>query len=377
MAGLYVHIPFCRQACHYCDFHFSTTLHRVPEMVEGLKKELRLRRDAWSTHTFQTLYFGGGTPSMLTTTQLDELFEVLDSEYEINPDAEWTLEANPDDLTMTRLQHLSWSPINRLSIGIQAFDDLWLSMMNRSHDAAQAIRVISEARSFGFRDLTADLIYGMPQMNLKQWTEQVKRLLDFELPHFSSYALTVEPRTALAHQVEKGSVQMPEDGLVEDQFHALVQAAQAAGYDHYEVSNFARPGHRSKHNTSYWHGVPYLGIGPSAHSYDGQARRWNVANNAHYLQALEKGESFHEQEELSEVDRYNEWVMTGLRLSDGLRRDGLSEFSPKLRAHFDQEVSAAQAAGELVEEDGYIRIAPWRRFRSDGIASDLFYIQED
>ncbi|QTN37959.1 radical SAM family heme chaperone HemW [Cryomorphaceae bacterium] len=377
MAGLYVHIPFCRQACHYCDFHFSTTLHRVPEMVEGLKQELRLRRDAWSTRTFQTLYFGGGTPSMLTTAQLDELFEALHSEYNINPDAEWTLEANPDDLTMTRLQYLSESPINRLSIGIQAFDDTWLSMMNRSHDSAQAIRVISEARSFGFRDLTADLIYGMPQMNLNQWKEQVKRLLDFELPHFSSYALTVEPRTALAHQVEKGTVQMPEDGLVEDQFHALVQAAESAGYEHYEVSNFARPGHRSKHNTSYWHGVPYLGIGPSAHSYDGKMRRWNVANNAHYLEALEEGGTFHEQEELSEADRYNEWVMTGLRLSDGIRREGISEFSSALRAHFDQEVSAAQAAGELVEEDGYIRIAPWRRFRSDGIASDLFYIQDD
>ena len=375
MAGIYVHIPFCRQACHYCDFHFSTTLHRVPEMVEALISELRLRRDAFLKDPIETVYFGGGTPSMLTTEQLDLLFNTIEEIYQPAVDAEWTLEANPDDLRADRLAHLAAGRVNRLSIGIQAFDDKWLAMMNRSHDAVQARGVVAAARECGFRDLTADLIYGMPNMSLEQWQEQVKRLLDFELPHFSSYALTVEPRTVLAHRVAKGDVAMPDDALVEDQFQELVEAASAAGYEHYEVSNFARPGHRSKHNTGYWQGVTYLGIGPSAHSYDGMVRRWNVANNAAYVAALASGKAYWEQEQLSDADRYNEWVMTGLRLIYGIDPARVQEFGPELQSHFASEVERSVQAGDLEEKNGKLRIAPLRRFRSDGIASDLFFVK--
>lgn len=374
MAGLYVHIPFCRQACHYCDFHFSTTLHRVDDMVEALIKELRLRRDAGPWRTIDTVYFGGGTPSMLSTEQLDQLFNTIIQEYQVAPDGEWTLEANPDDLSTARLAHLAAGQINRLSIGIQAFDDHWLKMMNRSHDAEQARNVIAAAREFGFRDLTTDLIYGMPDMSLAQWQEQVKRLLDFELPHFSSYALTVEPRTALAHLVEKRNIPMPDDGLVEDQFHALIEAAHEAGYEHYEVSNFARPGHRSRHNTSYWEGVPYLGIGPSAHSYDGEERRWNVANNASYMKALSTGEPYWEHEQLTEADRFNEWIMTGLRLADGIDPKEVNSYGSEFQKHFMKEVEASLMAGHLEECNGRLRIKSSARFKSDGIASDLFYI---
>lgn len=373
MAALYVHIPFCRQACHYCDFHFSTTLHRVPEMVEGLINELRLRRDEIS-EPIKTVYFGGGTPSMLTTEQLDRVFSAIEEHYTLADSVEWTLEANPDDLSSARLTHLAEGRVNRLSIGIQAFEDRFLKAMNRSHSADQAKQVIIQARTYGFRDLTADLIYGQPEMSLSDWNEQVKRLLDFELPHFSSYALTVEPKTALAHQVSKGLVKMPDEGLIEDQFHLLRETASSAGYEHYEVSNFGLPGHRSKHNTSYWQGIPYLGIGPSAHSYLGSQRRWNIANNAEYLKGLENGTPFWETETLTETDRFNEWVMTGLRLIDGLEESVLSSFSTELQNHFEEEAKFLVSIGQLERGNGKIRIKPDQRFLSDGIASELFKV---
>lgn len=372
MAALYLHIPFCRQACHYCDFHFSTTLKRVPEMVDALILELRLRRDEIA-EPIRTVYFGGGTPSMLSTDQLDRIFTEIESNYTLADQVEWTLEANPDDLSLARLTHLAAGRVNRLSIGIQAFEDRFLTAMNRSHTADQALRVIQDARSFGFQDLTADLIYGQPNMSLADWKKQVQQLLDFQLPHFSSYALTVEPRTALARQVEIGQVSMPDDDLVEAQFHYLHEAAENAGYEHYEVSNFAMPGHHSKHNSSYWEGISYLGIGPSAHSYLKGERRWNVSNNARYIQSLNEGKSFWESESLSEADRYNEWVMTGLRLAAGLNPEELNSFDAKFKSHFEKEVQILVSKNQLEPVNGRVAIPANQRFLSDGIASELFW----
>ncbi|MEM1220964.1 MAG: radical SAM family heme chaperone HemW, partial [Bacteroidota bacterium] len=286
MAGIYLHIPFCKQACHYCNFHFSTSLRKKTEMVEALLREIDLRHDYLSDRQLRSIYLGGGTPSLLTGSELEQLFERIDQYFTIAPDAEITLEANPDDLSREYLSALAKSPVNRLSIGVQSFFAEDLAFMNRAHTAEEADRCIRLAQDAGFSNMSIDLIYGSPTTPLEHWIQNLEKSIALGVPHLSTYALTVEPKTALEHFVAKGKVPAPKDEHMEEQFMAMLDRLEAAGYEHYEISNWAKPGHYAVHNTSYWQGIPYLGIGPSAHSYDGQSRQWTIANNARYMAGL-------------------------------------------------------------------------------------------
>ena len=289
MAGIYFHIPFCKQACHYCNFHFSTSLRYKEEMVQAMLRELEARRLYLPDEPLDSIYFGGGTPSLLSEGELMAFFEAVNRYFRLSPKAEITLEANPDDLKPETLAALGRSPVNRLSIGIQSFAEEDLRFFNRAHDAHEARRCLDNARAAGFGDLTIDLIYGAPTTSHAQWAENLEIAFSYQIPHLSCYALTVEPRTALDHFIKKGKAPAVDEEQAARQFGYLVEATQAAGYEQYEISNFALPGRYAVHNSNYWTGAPYLGIGPSAHSFDGESRQWNVANNAKYLKAVGSG----------------------------------------------------------------------------------------
>jgi oxygen-independent coproporphyrinogen III oxidase len=373
MAGIYFHIPFCKQACHYCNFHFSTSLQYRERMVEALVAELEQRRAYLPDGPVDSLYFGGGTPSLLPVGDLLLLLEKSAALFDISPGAEITVEANPDDLTPGYLDQLQDTPVNRLSIGIQSFDDKILRWMNRAHNSSEATKCLSDARSRGFDRLTADLIYGVPGQTMEGWLEDVQRVLDAGGNHLSAYALTVEPATALGKWVERGQVEPVDERFVREQFDALIDRLDAEGWIHYEVSNFAREGALAVHNANYWRGVPYLGIGPSAHSFDGADREWNVANNMRYMQGIETGDRAFEREVLSEGDRYNELVMTGLRTIWGVQSERLREMGEDWLAFFTKQI------GEL-EQRGWVEPRPggWGLTReglhwADRAASELFF----
>jgi len=339
MAGIYIHIPFCRKACTYCNFHFSTNLQRKEEFLISLLKEIELQKDFLKGREIQSVYFGGGTPSVLEKSELTAIFDRLKEFYDLTSLKEVTFEANPDDLDESYIKMLSETPIDRLSIGIQSFNDAILQWMNRSHYAAQAITAIENAQKNGFSKLTVDLIYGIPGRPLVEFKEDLDRINKFEIGHFSAYALTVEPKTILAHRIKKGTEKPPDETDTAEQFEFLMDYALQHGYEHYEISNFAKPNCRAVHNSSYWKGTPYLGLGPSAHSYDGINRFWNISNNAIYNQKIKSGELPQEMEILSPMNQFNEYIMTGLRLVEGifinkalnLYPDGELEFLKNIR----------------------------------------------
>lgn len=375
MPGIYIHIPFCRKACIYCDFHFSTKLDRKGEMVEALGRELQLRQTYLDTREIKSVYFGGGTPSVLTADELSRIFEAIEENFEILPGAEVTFEANPDDLTEEKLRQLADSPVNRLSIGIQSFDEEDLSFMNRSHDARQALDCVENARRSGFENLTIDLIYGVPGRSEDHWRKQVEQALRLDVPHLSAYALTVEKETILENWIRKGKVEPVDDELAMKHFLILTEMLGAAGYEHYEISNFAKPGFRAVHNSSYWSGEAYLGLGPSAHSFNGDSRQWNVANNHLYLSSIQADEVPAEKEILSQADQFNEMVMTSLRRMEGLDLTEVDHrFGVDFTAYLLREAVPLLEKGKLEKRDQRLLIPPRFRFYSDGIASSLFYI---
>ena len=374
MAGIYLHIPFCRKACVYCDFHFSTLEKDRAAMPMALVKEAALRKDYLGQKKVDTIYFGGGTPSTLAPEILQGILDGLKEHFEWDATAEITIEANPDDLSEYYLEALAKTEVNRLSIGLQSFKEEDLQLMNRAHNAEQSRNCLALARKHGFHNITVDLIYGLPQQSKADWLWQLEQLLNYEVPHFSAYALTVEPKTVLANWVAKGNVEVDE-AMAAQHFEALQDFAVQQGYEQYELSNFALKGHRAKHNYAYWEGKSYLGLGPSAHSYNGKARHWNLANNALYLKGLEEGKHQPEEEGLSEMDSYNEMLMIRLRLAEGLKRSDLQAFSPRLIDHFEKELAKQKSLGRLIEKEGRIFIPAEQRFYSDGIASDLFFIE--
>ncbi len=320
MSGLYLHIPFCRQACHYCDFHFSTSLARKPAVLAALGQELELRAGYFGAGAspLASLYFGGGTPSLLTADELNHLFERIQRLYGWEADAEITLEANPDDLTPAWLAALRGTPVNRLSIGIQSFHEPHLRLMNRAHSATEALACVRHAQDAGFSNLSIDLIYGIPASDHSIWQRDLEFALGLAAPHVSAYALTIEPRTALGRWTEKGRFKPSTDDFTAQQFEQLTRTLVAAGYAHYEISNFAQVGFEARHNSAYWQGVPYIGIGPSAHSFDGFAtRQANISSNAAYIAALDQAEVPATVEHLSPRDRANEYLLTTLRTSRG------------------------------------------------------------
>lgn len=374
MAGIYIHIPFCKQACHYCDFHFSTSLKKKEEMLAGLKHEMALRQNELDGEIIETIYFGGGTPSILEVDEINELIQTVYNLFEVNDNPEITLEANPDDLDKATLYKLAESRVNRLSIGIQSFYEDDLKMMNRAHNSTEAIECLEIATSL-FDNISIDLIYGIPNMSNERWLSNVQRILDLGIPHISCYALTVEERTALNKLIKKGVIPSPEEEVAHQHFMLLIETLKANGYIHYELSNFAKPGYYSKNNSAYWLGKKYLGIGPSAHSFDGVHRSWNIANNTLYIKDISEDKLPREIEELNLTDRYNEYIMTGLRTIWGVDLTRVEREFGKTYHDYLVKLSASFLEEELIHKEGDIlTITNKGKFLSDGIASDLFYL---
>lgn len=376
MSGIYIHIPFCKQACHYCDFHFSTSLKKKYELIQAFVKELTLRKDEMRNQTVETIYFGGGTPSLLTNDELQLLIDAVYKYYNVAANPEITLEANPDDLTIQRINELANSPINRLSIGIQSFFDEDLKLMNRAHNANEAKLCLEEATKC-FENITIDLIYGIPGLTNKRWIENIETALAFKIPHISTYSLTVEPKTALESFIKKGTINDVDEDVTQEQFHRLIEKLESEGYVQYELSNFGKRGFFSKHNTSYWQGKSYLGIGPSAHSFNGKQRSWNVRNNSIYIKSLSNNVLPMEVETLSTTDKYNEYVMTGLRTIWGVSLHKIEQDFDKSYKTYLLEQSQKHINEDLLYiDDDKIGITNKGKFLSDGIASDLFKLNE-
>ncbi len=374
MSGIYIHIPFCKQACHYCDFHFSTRMMKKEIMVNALCKELELRKKEFEDELVATIYFGGGTPSVLETEEIDCIIKAVYDNYTVAVSPEITLEANPDDLSEEKLVALSRSPINRLSIGIQSFFEEDLKLMNRAHNAKEAEDCIALASRY-FDNISIDLIYGMPNMTNERWKENITKALTFKIPHISSYALTVEPNTALASFVKKGLVRPVEDEIAQEHFNILNETLSNAGYSCYEISNFGKSGYFSKNNSAYWQQKKYLGIGPSAHSFNGVSRGWNINNNPKYLKAIEQGELPMEVEVLSTTDKYNEYIMTGLRTIWGVSLSRIAaEYGNNYKDYLMLQAEK-HVEGHLLYLDGDVLLATKKgKFLADGIAADLFMI---
>lgn len=373
MAGIYLHIPFCKQACHYCDFHFSTSLKKKDEMIFALIQELNLRKNEID-EIIETIYFGGGTPSILTNEEINLLIDTVYSLFDVIENPEITLEANPDDLSVVRIQQLASSKINRLSIGVQSFYNEDLQMMNRAHNADEAWDCLVEATKF-FDNISIDLIYGIPGMAMDRWKSNIQKVLDLDIPHISTYALTVEPKTALATLIKKGKIPTPDDGEAHEHFLALVSILENNGFVHYELSNFGKAGYFSKNNSAYWLGKKYLGIGPSAHSFDGRNRSWNIANNSLYMQSIQKNELPNETEALSMQDRYNEYVMTGLRTIWGVSLEKITtDFGSEYFEYLLKNAQPFLQKQQLQLENNVLKTTIKGKFFCDGIASELFWI---
>lgn len=382
MSGIYIHIPFCKQACHYCDFHFSTSMKRKEEMVLALAKEIEIRSKnsssfqlpASNPEIIETIYFGGGTPSRLQIADLKLQIDAIYKNYEVAKNPEITLEANPDDLSEDYLIELSKIGFNRLSIGIQSFFEDDLELMNRAHNSAEAKKCLEIATKY-FDNITIDLIYGMPNMTNEKWLQNIETALSFNIPHISSYALTVEPKTALHSFIQKGIIPNLDENLVSEHFYLLVQKLEENGFIHYELSNFGKPDYFSKNNSAYWLGKKYIGIGPSAHSYNGLARSWNISNNAMYLKAIAENRLPSETEILSKTDQYNEYIMTGLRTIWGVSLERIeAEFGKTYFDYLNKQASKFINDKLLFVENNTLKTTKKGKFLTDGIASDLFFL---
>ena len=374
MAGIYIHIPFCKQACHYCDFHFSTSLKKKDDLIQCLVKELELRKEELQNQTVETIYFGGGTPSLLNRDELELLINTVYNNYTVIKNPEITLEANPDDLSDDVIIQLSKSPINRLSIGIQSFFERDLKLMNRAHNSNEAIDCLKLATQY-FDNISVDLIYGIPGLSNEDWLENIETALSFNVPHISAYALTVEPKTALETFIKKGIIDNVDDDLAQEQFNLLVDKLEATGFINYELSNFGKSNYFSKNNSAYWQGKSYLGIGPSAHSFNGDTRGWNVKNNSKYIKTIQNNELPIEIEVLSVTDKYNEYIMTGLRTIWGVSLEKvIDDFGENYKKYLLKHSEIYINEQLLYIEDDKLLTTRKGKFLSDGIASNLFKI---
>jgi oxygen-independent coproporphyrinogen-3 oxidase len=363
MAGIYLHIPFCKKACHYCDFHFSTSPQYKDQMLQALSQEIDLRKNYLAGETIETIYFGGGTPSLLSADDLQILIGAITDLYEVSPTAEITLEANPDDLNPQKVREFRQTLINRFSIGIQSFFEEDLKWMNRAHTAREAQSSIKRVQDAVFENITADLIYGFPLLSTPKWEHNIQQLIELHIPHISSYAMTVEPATALSSFIKKGEQKPMDEGQSTAQFLILMDQLIGVGFEHYEISNFAKPGLYSKHNSNYWEGVSYLGIGPSAHSFNGESRQWNISNNSKYIDQIQLKKIPAEIEVLTTENRINEYIMTSLRTSKGMSlqkiterfgsdysnevRDGLEPFADKNWINLNDQIVTLTSDGKL------------------------------
>lgn len=345
-------------------------------MVEAICRELLLRKEEVSG-AVETIYFGGGTPSLLNSSELEQIFDVIFNNFSVSEDAEITLEANPDDLSEEKIKMLEASPVNRLSIGVQSFFEKDLKLMNRAHNEKEALASIQLARQ-SFENISIDLIYGIPNMSNGRWRENLKIALDLGIPHISSYALTVEPRTALKKLIETGKIAPVQEEAAREQYEIMIEFLESAGFENYEFSNFGKPGYFSRNNTAYWFGKPYLGIGPSAHSFDGKNRKWNISNNTLYIKSIEKGEIPAEFEKLKIADRYNEYVMTRLRTKWGIDLTEVEQsFGQEFKEYLLREGGKLLQDGLLEKKEDHLIVARKGKFLSDGIAADLFWVEDE
>ncbi len=375
MAGVYIHIPFCRKACNYCDFHFSTSLGYKEELLKCIKEEIHIRKTELET-PISSIYFGGGTPSILSENEIKELIEQCRNDYEVSKDAEITLEANPEDLTIDLIKGFARSGINRLSIGIQSFQDHILNWMNRSHTAEQAINCIKNAKDAGIINISADIIYGIPKSLNRNWDKEVLKLLELNIPHISAYNLTVEEKTALHKWVNEKKQVMPEQEACNLEYEALVKSLNHAGYEQYEVSNFSMDGFRSRHNSAYWDRAPYLGVGPSAHSFDGKrVRKWNVSNNIKYIKSINSGALNSSKEILSEIDIANELILLGTRTIFGVSVNKvLNYLNQQQKNVFLKQLEEFKKKNFIRIDKDHLFVDGNMRFISDYIARELIIL---
>ena len=384
MSGIYIHVPFCKQACHYCDFHFSTSMGKKEAMISALQKELLLRKEEFSDEVVETVYFGGGTPSVLSAEEIASILKLVYENYKVVDNPEITIEVNPDDVfaSANNVEDLEKSifsdykkvGINRLSIGVQSFFEEDLKLMNRAHNAKEAEACIREATKY-FKNISIDLIYGVPEMSNERWQANIDKALSFGIPHISSYALTVEPKTALDSFIKKGLVKPVNDEVSQEHFNILLDKMEKAGFESYEISNFGKPGYFSKNNTAYWQQKKYLGIGPSAHSFDGEMRGWNINNNPKYISSIENNKLPIELEKLSITDRYNEYVMTGLRTIWGVSLSRITlDFGEEYTDYALKQADKYLKNHLLQIHDDILLATKKGRFLADGIASDLFML---
>jgi len=376
MAGIYFHIPFCRQACHYCDFHFSTQTKSMDEMVKALLRETQARAEYLEGETVETIYFGGGTPSLLDTDDINRILDAVYTYYPVSKDAEITLEANPDDLTYLKILELARSPVNRLSIGIQSFRDQDLRWMNRAHSASQADYAVKCSQDRGFNNITIDLIYSIPEMSDRDWLENIRKAVDLDVQHISAYSLTIEPKTVFGHQWAKQELHAVDDAASSGHFLTLVHELTRSGFQHYEVSNFCLPGMESKHNSAYWKGKKYVGVGPSAHSFNGDSRQWNVSNNARYTQGWLNGTPHFEVEQLDQRTKLNEYLMTRLRTTWGVDLDYIhTTFGVDLWKIESDYLQQLLQDGMMSKENATLKLTTKGLLQADRIASELFILE--
>lgn len=377
MSGIYFHIPFCKQLCHYCAFHKSISLQAKDEMLDCLKKELAFRKDYLGGQGISTIYFGGGTPSVYQPEEIQSLIDEVAKYFVIEADAEITMEANPDDLNEEYLEQLAKTAVNRLSVGIQSFHDEDLILMNRRHTGREAYDAIQRAQRYGFDNISVDQIYGVPGLSLEKWKENLELVFELDIQHISSYHLMYDPNTIFAQKLEKGKLKEMDEEESFEQFRYLIDEARKHGFIHYEISNFCKDGFISKHNSSYWLQKKYLGIGPSAHSYDLENREWNIANNYKYMKAIKEGESFSEKEELSFFDRFNDYVLTSLRTYWGLDLEYVRcKYGTELYQHCLEHANKYQKSGHVRIEKNRAILSDEGVFISNDIMSDFFWVEE-
>ncbi len=371
MAGIYIHIPFCKKACHYCNFHFSTSKKSIPQLINAIAREAEIQK-RFINETIETIYFGGGTPSILETKEIDKILSAIHKNYSVAPNAEITLEANPDDVSEKNL--LAWKSIgiNRISLGIQSFVEEELVWMNRSHNASQALKSVELIQEY-FNNYSVDLIFGSPILTKELWIKNIHQALTFQPPHLSCYALTIEEKTVFGNWLVNKKMDAINQEQQAEQFEILMHELESHGYHHYEISNYAKPGFESKHNSSYWQGKTYLGLGPSAHSYNGKSRFWNVANNAMYISGIENTTCITEVENLSLEQQFNEYVMISLRTSTGINEDFVKKnWNDKTYQHLQFKIQKWLKTNHLKRNTHYLTLTKKGKLFADGIAADFF-----
>ena len=373
MLGIYIHIPFCKKSCHYCNFHFSTSLKNKEDLIKAINKEI-YQKAILNNDKVSTIYFGGGTPSILDVEEINLIIENIYKNFNVGKNIEITIEANPDDLSKHKLNDLSKTKINRISIGVQSFIDKELKIMNRVHDSKKAIKSIEMAKKY-FNNISVDLLYGVPDSSIKSWNYNIDTISSFNINHISAYALTVEPKTALESFINKSILSMPDEELVYSQYKLINEKLSSKNFINYEVCSFAQKDFFSKNNSAYWLRKKYIGIGPSAHSFDGESRSWNISNNKKYIDQIRDGDNYYKKENLTKVDQYNEYIMTGLRTIWGVSVKHIeSNFDVRFKNYFLKKIKSHIAKKNVYKEDDLYLTTQSGRFLADGIASDLFLV---